>query len=83
MIEYLAAGLPFIAYKTGSAAEAIAEELPQLFMDNFGYSIWQERIQQILTDNELPEKMKSLFAKKFSTEEYINKCLEIYKKIYS
>ncbi len=83
LLEYLATGLPFIAYKTGSAAEAIAEELPQLFMDNFEYGNWQERIQHIMSDNELPGKMRTLFVQKFSPEDYINKCLEIYKKIYS
>lgn len=83
LIEYLEAGLPFIAYKTGSAAETIAEDLPQLFMDNFEYEQWQNRITQIEADKSLPQKMKSLFEKKFSPTDYINKCLNIYKKIHS
>lgn len=83
LLEYLAAELPFIAYKTGSAAETIAEELPQLFMDNFEQEQWQNRITQIEADKSLPEKMKSLFEKKFSPTDYINKCLNIYKKIHS
>ncbi|HYC27165.1 MAG TPA: glycosyltransferase, partial [Chitinophagaceae bacterium] len=47
LIEYLAAGLPFIAYKTGSAAETIAVELPQLFMNNFDHEEWVQRIPEI------------------------------------
>lgn len=83
LIEYLAAGLPFIAFKTGSAAETIAADLPQLFMNNFEYADWQQRIQETFADKTLPEKMKALFAEKFSPKDYINKCLNIYKKIYS
>jgi len=83
LLEYLAAGIPFIAYKTGSAAEAIAEELPQLFMNDFKYENWEQRISEILSDKELSEKMKALFDKKFNPEDYISKCLDIYQSVRS
>lgn len=83
LIEYLATGLPFIAYKTGSAAETIAAELPQLFMQNFEPLQWEQRIREIITDTELPDKMRALYKKKFNPEDYINRCLEIYKSVHS
>ena len=83
LIEYLAAGLPFIAYKTGSAAETIAAELPQLFTQNFEPSEWKQGIQEIINDTELPDKMRALYKKKFNPEDYINRCLEIYKSVHS
>ncbi len=83
LIEYLAAGLPFIAHKTGSAAETIAAELPQLFMQNFEPSQWEQRIREIITNTQLPHKMRELYKKKFNPEDYINRCLEIYKNVHS
>lgn len=83
LIEYLSVGLPFIAYRTGSAADAIASELPQLFMDNFEISDWKNRIKEILNDESLPGKMRKVYTEKFNPEQYINKCLEIYESVQS
>jgi glycosyltransferase involved in cell wall biosynthesis len=83
LIEYLAAGLPFIAYQTGSAADAIAANLPQLFMQNFEPEEWQQRISEIIQNNELPRQMQELYKKNFNPEDYINKCLQIYQSVLS
>lgn len=81
--EYLAAGLPFIAYNFGSVARAVSSELPELFMDNLDADKWIERIQHILSTEGLPERMKQAFDKHFSTDKYISDCLSIYKAITS
>lgn len=83
LIEYLAAGLPFIAYQTGSAADIIAAELPQLFMQNFEPGQWQQRITEIIQNEELPRQMQELYKKKFNPEDYINRCLQIYQSVHS
>ena len=83
LIEYLAARLPFIAYQTGSAADAIAANLPQLFMQNFEPEEWQQRISEIIQNNELPRQMQELYKKNFNPEDYINKCLQIYQSVLS
>lgn len=83
LIEYLSVGLPFIAYQTGSAADAIAEELPQLFIQNFDANAWEQRIKEITADETLPSKMRTVYASKFNPEDYINKCLNIYKNVHS
>lgn len=83
LIEYLAAGLLFIAYQTGSAADAIAADLPQLFMQNFEPEQWQQRISEIVQNKELPRQMQELYKKNFNPEDYINKCLQIYQSVHS
>lgn len=83
LIEYLSVGLPFIAYQTGSAADAIVEDLPELFMQRFNVDEWEQRIKEIITDGTLPTKMRRVYKAKFNPEQYINKCLSIYKSVLS
>lgn len=81
IIEYLAQGLPFIAYRTGEAAEKISQEFPEFFMDNFEVEEWVTRIQSILSAPPSKEKMQQVFAKHFSKKNYIEKCLKIYESV--
>ena len=83
LLQYLSAGLPFIAYKTGSAADRIADFLPAMLMNDFEPENWQQQINLILNDTMLPQKMRELFQQEFSPEKYIGQCLEIYKSIHS
>jgi glycosyltransferase involved in cell wall biosynthesis len=83
LLEYLSAGIPFISYKTGSAAEAIYQYLPELFMDNFEPHKWEQRINEILSDISLPVKMRMIFKNHFNTGNYVHKCLNIYKSVHS
>ena len=83
LLEYLSAGLPFLAYKTGSAAEAISKYLPELFMDNFEIEEWQKRIEQLMEDESLSQKMQAVFKKVNSPEDYVNKCRSIYTSVHS
>lgn len=83
LIEYLAAGLPFIAFKTGSAAGAIAEYIPQLFMNDFVPGNWARRIPEILNAAGLPARMQALYKENFNPDYYIGKCLEIYRNVRS
>ena len=83
LLEYLSAGLPFIASKVGGVADAIAQYLPQLFLEDWNMDTWKEKVQQISTDEELPEQMRNVFQQHFSPEEYLNKCLQIYSIVHS
>jgi len=83
LIEYLAAGLPFIAYQTGSAADTIAVTFPKLFMQHFEEEQWEQRIGEIVHDNDLPLQMQQLYKTKFNPEDYINKCLQLYQSVHS
>lgn len=82
LIEYLSAGLPFIAYQTGSAADTIAATFPQLFMQHFEEEQWEKRIREIIQDKELPLQMQQLYKAKFNPEDYINKCLQVYQSVH-
>lgn len=81
LLEYLANGIPFIAYKTGEVAEVIYNELPLLFMDSFDADEWIRRIGQIKQIEGLPDRMKEIFNKYFAPEKYVEACLRIYEKI--
>jgi glycosyltransferase involved in cell wall biosynthesis len=81
LLEYLAAGIPFIAYKTGEVAEVIYSELPLLFVDSFDMDEWIRRIDVIKQMHDLPEKMRMVFSKHFSPEKYTEECLRIYERI--
>lgn len=83
LLEYLSAGLPFIAYKTGSAAEKISDFLPAMLMNDFDLNNWRQQVALILNDSMLPQKMRELFNQEFSPEKYIGQCLQIYKSIHS
>ncbi|RMG98311.1 MAG: glycosyltransferase [Chloroflexi bacterium] len=81
IIEYLAQGLPFVAYRTGEAAEKIAEEFPEFFLDTFEVDAWLDRIRYLLESPPDKEKMGAVFDKHFSKENYIAQCLDIYHRI--
>lgn len=81
IIEYLAQGLPFLAYKTGEAARIIQSEFPEYFIENFEIEAWQGRIKELLRTSPDREKMNWFFEKHFSKKKYIGKCLNIYKTI--
>lgn len=83
LLEYLSAGMPFLASKVGGVADAIAEYLPQLFMEHWEPKMWEKRIQMLTTDKELPQQMRNVFQQHFSPEEYLNKCLQIYSVVHS
>lgn len=81
IIEYLAQGLPFLAYRTGAAAEKISKEFPDFFIRNFDTVAWQERISQLLEEIPDKEKMRWVFEKHFSQDTYIQSCMQIYRGI--
>lgn len=82
LLEYLSAGLPFLSYYTGSVAEKVAQDLPELFIANFDVSQWINRIEEIRSQKDLPDRMRRVFEKYYSADKYINKCLKIYESVY-
>lgn len=81
LLEYLANGIPFIAYKTGDVSDTVAKELPLHFMDSFDVDEWTKRIQEILKQEDLTDKLKNVFKKHFSPDKYIDECLRIYQEV--
>lgn len=83
LLEYLSAGLPFISYKTGDVAYTIYDELPLLFMESFVVEEWIERINIIIAQKDLPQKMRSVFNEYYNSDIYVNRCLAIYQSVNS
>lgn len=81
--EYLAAGLPFITYNTGTVAEKISAEIPEFIIDDFEVNNWVKRINTILSTKGLEERMQAAYSQYFNPEKYRDTCLEIYRRIHS
>ena len=81
LLEYLAQGLPFLAYATGAVAALIRPEFPEYFMDHFDPEQWQKRITQLLHSQPDTDKMERVLKAHFSPQQYSEKCLKFYQKI--
>ncbi len=81
LIEYLAQGLPFVAYNTGEVAAQLQPQLPFFVMDDFDMDKWIAAIKKITTlpVAQLSAQLQRLYKEQFSPENYYNKCIFIYK----
>lgn len=78
LIEYLAQGLPFVAYKTGEVAQMLEADFPEFFIDNFEIDGWRDKIQSILDKGFDHSKMKEFFEQHFGEKQYYIKLKNIY-----
>jgi glycosyltransferase involved in cell wall biosynthesis len=78
IIEYLAQGLPFLAYETGEVSKILKPYFPEFFIDNFEINQWAERIAMLLSKKSDTFKMQEVFEKHFGKELYFNKLISIY-----
>ncbi len=81
LMEYLAQGLPFVAYETGEVANILKDILPQCFLKSFDESDWINKIEHIEQNPPSATYLKSLFETYFGPEKYINQCLAIYQQV--
>jgi glycosyltransferase involved in cell wall biosynthesis len=81
IIEYLAQGLPFLAYDSGEVAVILKPYFPEFFIDNFEISQWVERIEMLMNKKPNLVKMQEVFEKHFGKEQYFNKLISIYQCI--
>lgn len=78
IIEYLAQGVPFLTYNTGQVNKIIENELPLSVINNFDIDLWNERFYELINIDS-SDILKSIYDKYFKTENYLTKCLEVYK----
>ncbi len=84
LIEYLAQGLPFVAYRTGQVADQLSAYLPEFFVENYNKGIWIERFQMIRNRNEeWREILSKIYDELYSPEVYLRKVIDIYNSIIS
>lgn len=78
LIEYLAQGLPFLAYETGEVAKMLKPHFPEYFIDNFELEQWKERLDLILSAPTDRQKMTKVFEQYFGAKQYYEKLEYIY-----
>lgn len=80
VIEYIAQGLPFVAYNTGEVITTIKDELGGCIAYSFDTEEWIEKVRRLLQADKtaLQQKLQSVFAEHFSAEAYYRQCLDIY-----
>jgi glycosyltransferase involved in cell wall biosynthesis len=85
VLEYLMAGIPFLAYKVGGMSEAISRYFPEYFIENLNLNSWIKRIKEI---EETPiqidiynERINLLLMEKFNPEDYKTRLSQIYNSI--
>jgi len=83
LIEYMAQGLPFIAYNTGEVVEEIKNKIPLAVMHSFEIDEWVKRVETLLTLplDDLSSKFSNVYDHYFSPEVYYNKVMEIYQSL--
>ncbi len=81
LLEFLSAGMPFVAYKTGEIAEIISAYFPEFFLDSFSVEQWRARIELLLSSTYNKEALTNVFQKLSSSDEYYNKLSEIYSSV--
>ncbi len=82
LIEYLAQGVPFLAYRTGEVSAQISPVFPEFFMVDFEVDNWINRIRDILTRKPTYiGKMVDVFEQLYSSDGYYKKCIEFYRRI--
>lgn len=81
LIEYLAQGLPFLAYETGEVAKILKPHFPEFFIDNFELEQWKARIDIIAAKKPDEDRMDAIFEQFFGEKQYHQKLINIYKCI--
>lgn len=79
LIEYLAQGLPFLAYETGEVAKMLKPHFPEYFIDNFNIEEWKTRLELIMNSVPDTQKMEEVFEQYFGEKQYYKKLVNIYK----
>jgi glycosyltransferase involved in cell wall biosynthesis len=78
IMEYLKAGISFIAFDTGEVIHQIKDLYPQLIMTNFNEYEWIDRINYLLKNPVEKDVLIDSFESKFGEKAYINRLKEIY-----
>ncbi|WP_417620133.1 glycosyltransferase family 4 protein [Oceanihabitans sediminis] len=86
-IEYMAAQLPFVMYKTGEVAEQIHAIDSGFLQSNFNVLDWKGKVLRLLQNKEARTKaictLEETYTRYYSEENYINSCIKIYQQVLS
>lgn len=79
LIEYLAAGLPFLTFRTGEVVEQLQYKLPYSVMNDFVTSNWIDRILFLKNNQYSSNFLNQVYIDHFDPKNYYKKLIEIYK----
>ena len=80
LMEYLLAGIPFLAYKTGGTSEILVKHFPEFFVDNLEFNDWVERLNSFINEKPVVDRKKVtlILNEHFNREIYFKRLLKIY-----
>ncbi len=80
LIEYMAAGLPFLTYKTGEVVYQIENDLSECVIDEFEISAWIRQINRLLQMNrdDFYNKLQHEYTSLYSEDAYYKALIAIY-----
>ncbi len=83
LLEYLAQGLPFLAYQTGEVSARLSPHFPDFFMKNFVVGDWADSLSQIRQQDQRRVKleMQKCYREHFGSEKYVVACKDIYETV--
>jgi glycosyltransferase involved in cell wall biosynthesis len=83
VIEYMAQGLPFVAYNTGEVIKLVEKDLSNCIASSFDVNEWINKVQQLqaVDASLLRQQLQATFSRYFSSEAYYSQCLAIYDKV--
>lgn len=83
LIEYLSEGLPFITFKTGEVVEMLINSFPEMVVNNFDIKEWTTAIMSLnqINNNQYSQNLIDFYKANFGEQQYVQLCLDIYKKI--
>ena len=81
-LEYIAGGIPFVAFNTGQTIELIRNQFPEFIINKFDVKMWVDNIDKILSLGRTyySKPLEIIYNKNYSKEKYFRKCKKIYLK---
>lgn len=81
LIEFLAMGIPFLAFKTGEVTDLIYQYYPEFVIDNLDVDNWIDRLKLILSKNYSKNELIDFYGEHFSPDNYYARTIEIYSRV--
>lgn len=79
LMEYMAAGLPFVSFDTGEVVKTVKQSLPQLIRSDWDVIGWVHTIRAVAASRDkLTSELRTIFRYNFSMEKYVARTSAIY-----
>lgn len=79
LLEYLAQGIPFLSFSTGSVFNRLSDSYPEFFCESFDELEWINKMKNLKNFDSID--CKTILEENYSPNQYISECLKIYSQI--